>query len=80
MITRWSRPFVDYWMSRIHRDIEKFALWSMEAMNFPTTENSVLTSNQCEAMNRINSEQQNWQEMSVDKAFLIGRDIQKAKV
>ena len=80
MITRWSRPFVDYWMSRIHRDIEKFALWSMEAMNFPTTENSVLTSNQCEAMNRINAEQQNWQEMSVDKAFLIGRDIQKAKV
>ena len=80
MITRWSRPFVDYWMSRIHRDIEKFAIWSMEAMSFPTTENSVLTSNQCEAMNKINAEQHNWQEMSVDKAFLIGRDIQKAKV
>ena len=80
MITRWSRPFVDYWMSKIHRDIDKFAAWSMEKMNFPMTENSVLTSNQCEAMNRINKEQQDWQEMAVDKAFLIGRDIQKAKV
>ena len=45
MITRWSRPFVDYWMSKIHRDIDKFAVWSMEKMNFPMTENSVLTSN-----------------------------------
>ena len=27
-----------------------------------------------------NKEQQDWQEMAVDKAFLIGRDIQKAKV
>lgn len=52
----------------------------MEKMDFPMTENSVLTSNQCEAMNRINKEQQDWQEMAVDKAFLIGRDIQKAKV
>ena len=60
MITRWSTPFLDYWMSKIHRDIDKFAVWSMEKMNFPMTENSVLTSNQCEAMNRINKEQQDW--------------------
>ena len=39
-----------------------------------------MTSNQCEAINRMNAEQQDWREMPVDKAFLIGRDLQKAKV
>ena len=52
----------------------------MEAWNYAVTQNSILTSNQCEAINRMNAEQQEWNEMPVDKGFLIGRDLQKAKV
>ena len=80
MIPRWSPAFISYFMVHVHNDIEKYALWTMEAWNYPTTENSILTSNQCEHINRVNQEQQDWQEMPVDKAFLIGRDMQKAKV
>ena len=80
MMIRWPQPFITYFIQHIHPEIEKFALWTMKAWNFPVTEDSVLTSNQCEAINRMNAEQQDWKEMPADKAFLIGRDLQKAKV
>ena len=79
IITRWSRPFVDYWIKHIQPDINKFGAWSMKSMDFPMTESSVLTSNNCEAMNRINKEVQGWEELPVDRAVLISRDIQRAK-
>ena len=44
------------------------------------TENSVLTSNQCEHINSLNAEQQKWQEMPADKAILIAREMMRAKV
>ena len=35
----------------------------MQACNFPTTERSIITSNQCEHINRVQAEQQEWQEI-----------------
>ena len=66
-------------MKNIQPDINKYSAWSMKQMNFPMTEKSVLTSNNCEAMNRINKEVQDWQELPIDKAVLIARDIQRSK-
>ena len=67
-------------MKHIQKDIDKYAEWSMKGMNFPATENSVVTSNQCEALNRVNKEVQSWEHLPVDKCVLITRDIQRAKV
>ena len=80
MMIRWPQAFITYFLEHIHPEIDKYGLWTMEAWNYPVTQNSILTSNQCEAINRMNAEQQEWNEMSVDKGFLIGRDLQKAKV
>ena len=44
------------------------------------SENSVLTSNQCEHINSLKAEQQKWQEMPAVKAILIARDTMIAKV
>ena len=79
-ISRWPEDFRDYFMCRVHPEIDRYALWTMRAWNFPTTENSIITSNQCEHINRLQAEQQEWQEMPLDTAFFIGRDIMNAKV
>ena len=80
VIARWSQPFVQYFMGHIAPEIEKFALWTVKKWDFPTTEESIVTSNQCEHINRLAAEQQNWVELPVDTAFYIGRDLQKAKL
>ena len=67
-------------MSHIATEIDKYGLWTAKAWNFPTTENSIFTSNQCEHINRVQAEQQEWQEMPIDTAFYIGRDLMNAKV
>ena len=80
VIARWSQPFVQYFMGHIAPEIEKFALWTVKKWDFPTTEDSIVTSNQCEHVNRLAAEQQDWIELPVDTAFYIGRDLQKAKL
>ena len=80
VVTRWSQPFISYYMQNIAPEIEKFALWTAKSWNFPTTRDSVVTSNQCEHINRLAAEQQNWTELPVDTVFYIGRDLQKAKL
>ena len=67
-------------MCCVHPEIDRYALWTMRAWNFPTTEKSIITCNQCEHINRIQAEQQEWQEMPLDTAFFIGRDIMNMKV
>ena len=57
-----------------------FAIWTAREWNFPTTEDSIFTSNQCEHVNRLAKEQQDWIECPVDVAFHIGRDLQRAKL
>ena len=80
VITRWSQAYVAYCMRYISPEISKFVLWTVRGWNFPTTEASIVTSNQCEHINRLAAEQQNWIEVPVDTAFYIGRDIMKAKL
>ena len=80
VVTRWSQAFISYFMQHIAPDIEMFALWTAKSWNYPTTPDSVITSNQCEHINRLAAEQQNWTELPVDTVFYIGRDLQKAKL
>ena len=53
-------------MLHIAQEIEKFGIWTAKSWNFRTTEDSVVTSNQCEHINRLAAEQQNWTDLPVD--------------
>ena len=67
-------------MVHVSPEIPMFALWTMRAWDFPSTEDSIITSNQCEHVNRLAAEQQAWIECPIDVAFHIGRDLQRAKL
>ena len=67
-------------MVHISPEIPMYALWTMRAWDFPSTEDSIITSNQCEHVNRLAAEQQAWIECPIDVAFHIGRDLQRAKL
>lgn len=56
---RWSQPFFQYFMKHIHTEISKFGIWTVRAWDFPTTDASIVTSNQCEHINRLAAEQRN---------------------
>ena len=64
VVTRWSQPFISYFMQHVAPEIEKFSLWTARSWNYPTTEDSIVTSNQCEHINRLAAEQQNWTQNS----------------
>ena len=78
VITRWSQAYVAYCMWYIWPEISKFVLWTVRGWNFPTTEASIVTSNQCEHINRLAAEQQNLIEVPVDTFFYNGWDIMKS--
>ena len=80
VVIRWPHAFTFYYTLHIHKEINKYGIWTMRAWDFPTTERSIITSNQCEHVNRLVKEQQNWVECPIDVAFHIGRDLQNAKV
>ena len=50
---RWSQPFFTYFMMHISPEIEMFGIWTVQSWDFPTTEASIVTSNQCEHINRL---------------------------
>ena len=79
-ITRWPHDYIRYFMINIAPDIQKYGAWTVRSWNFPTTERSIITSNQCEHINRLAKEQQDWMEVPVDTAFYIGRDLINAKM
>ena len=80
IITRWPHAFTTYFMVHVSPEIPMFALWTMRAWEYPSTEDSIITSNQCEHVNRLAAEQQAWIECPIDVAFHIGRDLQRAKL
>ena len=69
-----------YYYQHIHPDIDRYAAWTMRDWSYSMSENSVLTSNQCEHINSLKAEQQKWQEMPAVKTILIARDTMIAKV
>ena len=50
-VQRWSPAFQQYYMTNINTDVHLYSDWLAKKIKFPTTKDSIFTSNGCEHIN-----------------------------
>lgn len=77
---RWSPAFNNYFMTHINPDVDLFSLWLAKELDFPTTENSIFTSNGCEHINFMARSLQGFREVDLHHMFHLARDFARGKL
>jgi hypothetical protein len=63
--TKWSKPFSEYYIHRIHPQIHHIGLWELAQFDLPS-----ITTNQSESFNCVLKRINNWKECPIDAMVL----------
>ena len=73
--SNWSAPFLDYYLSNIHGDIQCIARWAIEPLGVYDPFSSV-TNNQAEGLNYVLKQLHDWREAPIDCMLLSLNHLQ----
>ena len=75
----WDSKYMEYFMKYVDPEVEKLAVLKLKEWGMPIQSNSTITSNQCETINMVFKDVQNWDRVGWDDGAIIAMEVQKAK-